>query len=347
MPTTVLDSLPLSTNTATWLRDQGVYDDKMVRLLKPSDVEGKVTLGDLVHLRSKFPNLVPGEKSSSSPLPLVDTVDGIFKARDEVLQRLIHGDVSPGVTILAEKTGVSDVVVGEAGDIDLARTKEFLQYCEDGSPRPSSGLWKDCAITPLSEYIRIRTVRRNPLTGMYLQGNADEYSEVPWGDLSVQDVALVAFAQAEGLLQHVSEEDVFECFKSGQGDLVARARRRLAAKGASLKPFVLSVTAAAPVRPVDPAPSHNSSPQYALYTLLLNIFSVDELRRFIQYSVLDGSRLLASLPGSAATPSQVVFGLCDLLKREGLIGPNLFDSIEQFRPARKRDIQAVRNLFPK
>lgn len=85
-------------------------------------------------------------------------------------------------------------------------------------------------------------------------------------------------------------------------------------------------------------------PRKALESLLLKMFSADELRRLLRY-LPDGETLLLSLPGSNASPMSVISTLVDrLIETDYLREPALWDMLLHERPRRVDEIQAVRKL---
>jgi hypothetical protein len=86
------------------------------------------------------------------------------------------------------------------------------------------------------------------------------------------------------------------------------------------------------------------NPQRALYELLLDLFTPDELRRFLG-TLPDGGSLLGALPGAAVTADHVVYEASDLLRRYGLIGARLFDELRRVRPLREVRIIEVARQF--
>lgn len=74
-----------------------------------------------------------------------------------------------------------------------------------------------------------------------------------------------------------------------------------------------------------------------LQELLESVFDEDELRQFLAYKV--GGR--ASLPGYGAPSRRVFFAAVTALKRRGLVNRELFELLEQTRPARAGDITEV------
>lgn len=90
-----------------------------------------------------------------------------------------------------------------------------------------------------------------------------------------------------------------------------------------------------------PAPVRTTgSPASRLADLLMSLFGKDELRRFITYRV--NNDLIKDLPDGTAAISHYAYEAADLLRRRGLIGPALFDSLLAERPGRHIDINNLR-----
>ncbi|MCA9634484.1 MAG: CHAT domain-containing protein [Myxococcales bacterium] len=86
-------------------------------------------------------------------------------------------------------------------------------------------------------------------------------------------------------------------------------------------------------------------PRRALESLLLSLFAVDELRRFVRY-LPEGGRLEAALPGPTAPPIQVAYAAVDLFVREGIIGADLlWEALVKARPRRAAEIRQVQACF--
>lgn len=102
---------------------------------------------------------------------------------------------------------------------------------------------------------------------------------------------------------------------------------------------VPSQTTGRPPPPARPA----LPPDRALHELFLNMFSADELRRFLRYRE-GGDALLAELPtrGSYAELAEQAVEQAD---RRGLVDDAFFDALVAERPRRKAEIDAVRALW--
>lgn len=85
-------------------------------------------------------------------------------------------------------------------------------------------------------------------------------------------------------------------------------------------------------------------PEAALATLLLSLFSADELRRFVRW-LPEGDRLVLDLPSERATLSDLAHETAALLARHGFLREDekdLWESLLAARPGRKADIDKVR-----
>ena len=102
-------------------------------------------------------------------------------------------------------------------------------------------------------------------------------------------------------------------------------------------------TSIAPPRSDPPAPDTRSR-EAALHRLLLDLFSADELRRFIRYRP-GGGEMIAALPGQMTSLAELAHAVVDLLVRRSEVDAGFFAAIEAERPRRHGDIDAVRRLF--
>lgn len=78
----------------------------------------------------------------------------------------------------------------------------------------------------------------------------------------------------------------------------------------------------------------------ALEELIRSMFSDAELRSFI-HRLPDAERLVASLPGGAASQLQVVFDVIGLLNRHGVIDREFFEALARERPRKRARIAEV------
>jgi hypothetical protein len=89
------------------------------------------------------------------------------------------------------------------------------------------------------------------------------------------------------------------------------------------------------------------SAHQALSTLLLSLFSADELRRFIRY-LPEGDQLSAQLPGGPVSAATFVHEAVDMLDRVGVLeGHDFWDRLVVERPRRKHEIEPIRDMFLK
>ncbi|MFH1089771.1 MAG: hypothetical protein V1716_05110 [Candidatus Uhrbacteria bacterium] len=91
--------------------------------------------------------------------------------------------------------------------------------------------------------------------------------------------------------------------------------------------------------PVQPPLVFSGSRTSQLTTLLENLFNIDELKRFLQYTGIVNQLNFAS--GIANVAFEAVLAL----ERTGLINATLFLKMNEERPGRAREIQQVRGLF--
>jgi nucleoside phosphorylase len=78
----------------------------------------------------------------------------------------------------------------------------------------------------------------------------------------------------------------------------------------------------------------------SLVDLLLNMFSADELRRFVRWGP-EGDRLAMRLPTGAVSLAELAHAVVDVWEREGQLEPSLFDRLVVERPRRQAEIRAV------
>lgn len=85
-------------------------------------------------------------------------------------------------------------------------------------------------------------------------------------------------------------------------------------------------------------------PLQALESLLLSMFSADELRRFLRF-LPDGDILIGSLPGPTASPVTVAHESVMALDKQRLFDDIFWARLVEQRPRRQAEIDKVRALF--
>lgn len=85
-------------------------------------------------------------------------------------------------------------------------------------------------------------------------------------------------------------------------------------------------------------------PQRSLESLLLSLFSADELRRFLRY-LHNGDAIVTALPGVTASPATLVHESVRVLAEHGLVETDLWERLVEERPRRRHEIEKVRDLF--
>ncbi|MFH1463868.1 MAG: toll/interleukin-1 receptor domain-containing protein [Pseudomonadota bacterium] len=92
--------------------------------------------------------------------------------------------------------------------------------------------------------------------------------------------------------------------------------------------------------------AHSPSPRdlQALKSLLLSLFSVDELRRLLLH-MPDAGDLSYALPSGPISPMAFADAAVEAMHRHGLLGAALFDGLIAERPRRRAEIERVRALF--
>jgi hypothetical protein len=84
----------------------------------------------------------------------------------------------------------------------------------------------------------------------------------------------------------------------------------------------------------------------ALESLLLKMFSAEELRRLIRY-LPEGDTLSGALPGLHASPVMVAEAVVGVLDRDGALNEaTVWDRFYEARPRRRAEIDVVRAMFP-
>lgn len=117
------------------------------------------------------------------------------------------------------------------------------------------------------------------------------------------------------------------------------AQRRLS-EGVGVVPGAATTGVPSTAAPA-PAPVRTTgSPASRLADLFTSLFGKDELRRFIMYRV--SNTLVNDLPDGSIAMSQYAYEAADLIRRRGMIGPALFDSLLAERPGRHIDINNLR-----
>ena len=86
------------------------------------------------------------------------------------------------------------------------------------------------------------------------------------------------------------------------------------------------------------------TPESQLHELLLSLFSVDELRRWIRYHA-ELAVITSRLPGPTASPALVVSDAVSAMRRRGLLDAAFFVQLRNGFPQRDGDIARVAELW--
>jgi hypothetical protein len=89
-----------------------------------------------------------------------------------------------------------------------------------------------------------------------------------------------------------------------------------------------------------PTPPSGARKEAALEKLLLQLFSISELRRYVAY-LPDGDELANELP-AGGSPAEFSHDFVHALKRRGAVDAAFFDALQAERPRRSADIDLVR-----
>ena len=99
----------------------------------------------------------------------------------------------------------------------------------------------------------------------------------------------------------------------------------------------------APAR-AEPASAGSRDRELALRRVFLDMFSADEVRRFIRY-LPHGNEMDGALPGTGSSPATLVDAVVDIAVRMGVVDATFFDALVAERPRRKDEIDRVRRMF--
>jgi hypothetical protein len=105
----------------------------------------------------------------------------------------------------------------------------------------------------------------------------------------------------------------------------------------------VKVATAAPAR-VEPVTADTRSRELALRRIFLDMFSADEVRRFVRY-LPHGSEMDGALPGAGSSPATLVDAVVEVAVRMGIVDGAFFDALVAERPRRKDEINRVRRMF--
>lgn len=92
------------------------------------------------------------------------------------------------------------------------------------------------------------------------------------------------------------------------------------------------------------APRPRARARAALHTLLRDLFSAEELLRFLRFGD-DTAELVDDLPGAGAPLAALTEAAVLGLERRGLVTGHFFDRLAEARPGRLTEIAACRDLW--
>lgn len=244
------------------------------------------------------------------------------------------------------------VVVGTEADpesdaINVAATRAMLAHLATGALVGST--WSGLRVVSVREVVAPR-IYCNPRTGKALQAGKDEVSLVPWAELGIEGLRLAAYGYERGLFEGRSEDAVFA---SVRDDKALRQRIAVMAKAAGVELALLDgrliwtrqvkPAPLGPIRELPPRQVRDGSPRLnpwaMLSGLLGEVFSADELRRFIRETC--GRQVADMLPGPMTSLASLAAETATLLQRQGLVTADLRAALYASRPRRADDIDRV------
>jgi hypothetical protein len=96
--------------------------------------------------------------------------------------------------------------------------------------------------------------------------------------------------------------------------------------------------------PIKLTSTDSQTREQALGRIFLDMFSADEVRRFIRY-LPHGNEMDAALPGASSAPATLVAEVVTTAIRMGIVDSAFFDALVAERPRRKDEIERVRRMF--
>ena len=230
--------------------------------------------------------------------------------------------------------------------ISFIETKAMLAF--KGNP---GDIWKGNPIVSLSD-LDDSEIWMNPRNRTDLQDGFDPNTGIEWILLGQDKMCLVAFAEEWGLLLNKDDETVFDIFDKNS-KLYDLAITKLKASGKKLSNYIGHVKRSANDSrsntqhdnsgSMDSKSSQPKNKNKALMDLLLNSFGVDEMKRFLRYTVGDG---ICQSVNFLSSPASVTFDVVQYLDRNGHTNSTSFwDALLSERPRRRLDIVNVSTLY--
>ena len=209
----------------------------------------------------------------------------------------------------------------------------MLADLEDGAPVPKT--WQGEQVVQVRD-LGLPTVFCHPRTHEVLQAGVDDRTGIEWKTLGIDGMRLASYAYREAMVYGMSDRAVFEAIRDNVGGL--RDQLQLRAKNfrfdlAELD-AVIVYSAPEPRQPATAKPQgalrggqiSGGNVEARLATLLLSMFSGDELRRFLRY-LPGGEELVKGLPGPNTSPAAFADAAVSSLRQRGQIDRSLRDRL--------------------
>ncbi len=245
--------------------------------------------------------------------------------------------------------GVPLVVLAADDRVDPAATKAMLAHGSTGAPVGAT--WQGQRIAETAT-LSTPPVWCSPRTRLPLQAGKDEITETPWGEIKLDGLREAAFGYREGMFVGMPDDTVFANLRDNvlgiRGKIVARMKA-LGVKPEEMDAIVVFQRRAAPRgdmghdaigRAVPLGRVGTGTLISNLSSLLLSLFSGDELRRYLR-ALPDGDTIVAALPGPNSSPASFATEAATYMQRNGLIRRDLRDRLVAERPRRVDDIDRV------
>lgn len=261
------------------------------------------------------------------------------ESEEEKFEKLVNKFNSGDVSVISELSHHTSKVVFPNKKIDLSATKAMMN-----SKTPVKDIWKGLPVVSTLSLDK-SWIYYHPRDKNILQDGVDPNTGINWPELGDETLCLIAFAERSNLLKNKDDEKVFEEFKSKTKSYLI-AKTKWDANDYELSDWIGDVKVKSkdlnqlkePPKP-EVKLSGNSLTQFQ--SLILNMFSVDEFKRFCSYHTDINSQV--NWNGS---PNSVTFDASNCLNRNGYL--NNFDFwklLMEEKPRRKFDISNVSKLF--
>ena len=247
---------------------------------------------------------------------------------------------------LLVELGVALVVLAADDKIDVEATKAMRQHVAAGAP--SGATWQGQRIAETAT-LSTPPVWCSPRTGQPLQAGKDEITDTAWGELKLDGLREAAFGYEQGMFANMPDTFVWkQMFENGLGirDKIRTRMKALNVTPESMDRVVVFRRQAAPRGDLghdavgQAVPLGRVGLSSNLSSLLLRLFSGEEMRRLLRY-LPDGDAIMAALPGANASPASLAMEAATYLQRHGLINRDLRDRLVAARPRWVDDIDRV------